>query len=68
MSRFNQLDYIMRYEAGELSDNQGLELFAHLIKNGLAWSLQGHYGRTARSLIDGGYISSKGKILKEVIY
>ena len=54
---------IMAYERGELSNIKTLELFAKLIKTGMAWSLQGHYGRTAQSLIDNEYISKKGKIL-----
>ena len=54
---------IIAYEDGELDDQGIIELFAHLIKTGQAWTLQGHYGRTAESLIDQGIISDKGKIL-----
>jgi hypothetical protein len=60
------VDKIIAYEGGELSDNEVLELFAELIKNGMAWTLQGCYGRTAEALIKGGYISIKGKILKDI--
>jgi hypothetical protein len=41
-----------------------LELFSELIKTGQAWRLQGHYGRTARAIIDAGYISKDGEILE----
>lgn len=54
----------MDYESGSLSNNTTIELFADLVKNGSAWSLQGHYGRTATFLIKEGYISKDGKVLK----
>ena len=60
------VDKIMSYECGELSDSETLQLFSELIADGSAWSLQGHYGRTARALINAGYIDSKGAILKNV--
>jgi hypothetical protein len=62
----NLVDYIIAYESGELAAEKTLKLFAALIKSGQAWSLQGCYGRTAQGLIDGGYISKEGNILKEV--
>ena len=47
--------FIMAYEGGELeSEEQLIEGFQALIDSGLAWSLQGHYGRTAAALIDAG--------------
>ena len=58
---------IMDYESGELSADKTLELFGELIRSGMAWQLQGSiYGRPAQALIDGGYISKDGKILKAV--
>lgn len=60
----DQVDMIMSYEQGDLSDEDTLELFSRLIKSGLAWKLQGSYGRTAKALIDAGRISSKGDILE----
>ena len=46
---------IIAYEQGELDEEGILELFQELINSGLAWELQGSYGRTARALIDAGY-------------
>lgn len=49
------IDQIIAYEQGELDDDATIELFQGLIDSGLAWQLQGHYGRTAAALIDAGY-------------
>jgi hypothetical protein len=40
-----------------------IELFARLIESGLAFQLQGAYGRQATALIEAGYISETGEIL-----
>lgn len=66
MARFDEVGAIISYEAGELSDSETLKLFSHLVKTGRAWHLQGHYGRTAGALIEGGYLDRAGRILKEV--
>lgn len=60
------IDKIIAYESGELDDKDIIALFADLIKSGQCWALQGHYGRTAKSLIDNEYIDKEGKILKTV--
>lgn len=56
------VNLIMDYETGELDDARLLDLFAELIRTGQAWSLQGHYGRTARDIIDAGLIDEDGTI------
>ena len=43
-------------------DLESLKMFSELIKNGMAWSLQGHYGRTAKHLIDNEYLLDNGDI------
>ncbi len=62
----NLTDLIIDYETGELAPENTLKLFAELIRTGQAWNLQGHYGRTAKGLIDAGYIGKTGKILREL--
>lgn len=54
---------IVAYEDGTLSRDETLKLFSHLIKTGVAWILQGTYGRTANNLIKEGHISKEGEIL-----
>ncbi len=51
----DQIDKIMAFEQGELDEEGILELFQELIDSGLAWQLQGSYGRIARNLIEAGY-------------
>ncbi len=51
----DMVDKIMRYEAGEMADHEEVAaFFQELIDTGLAWKLQGHYGRTASALIEAG--------------
>lgn len=45
---------IIKYEHGELDYEDAIEMFQGLIDTGLAWRLQGHYGRTAMRLIEDG--------------
>ena len=60
------INEIIAYECGELTEDDTLGLFSKLITTGEVWSLQGHYGRTAKALIQNGYIPVKGDILKEI--
>ena len=54
---------IISYESGEMEETEFLELFSYLIKTGLAWTLQGCYGRTAAALISGRILSPDGEVL-----
>lgn len=49
------VDAIIRYEQGEMDVDETFDFFQGLIDTGLAWQLQGHYGRTAEVLISEGY-------------
>ena len=42
------------------TDKQVLQAWQHLVDTGLVWSLQGWFGRTARRLLDDGFITQEG--------
>jgi len=58
MTKEKYVELIMAYEANELDEKQTIEFFQELIDTKLAWSLQGHYGRTAQELINAGYCNA----------
>ena len=55
--QFDTLNFIMAYEGGHLDDEAVIDGFQHLVNSGLAWQLQGHYGRTAAALIRAGVVT-----------
>jgi hypothetical protein len=55
------VDKIIAWESGEMDEEQEAEFFQELIDNGLAWTLQGCYGRRAMQLIEAGICHKGGK-------
>lgn len=55
-TRFDAVAFFMAYEGGELDESEVIAGFQHLVDSGLAWKLQGHYGRTAAALIEAGLV------------
>jgi hypothetical protein len=53
----DQLDSMIRWENGELDNEETVELFQNLVNSGLAWRLQGCYGRQAAALIRAGLVT-----------
>jgi hypothetical protein len=56
---FDLVGNIIAFESGELEEHEVIEFFQHLVSTGLAWSLQGSYGRAASALIEAGLIEGK---------
>ena len=54
----NLTERITEYEQGKLDEQQTIQLFQELVDSGLAWNLQGHYGRTAYQLIEAGLVTA----------
>jgi hypothetical protein len=52
------------YEVGGMEQEEIIIFFQKLIDTGMCWSLQGHYGRMAQHLIDGGWCSPAGELEK----
>jgi hypothetical protein len=46
------VDRLMSYEQGDMNQKETVEFFQQLIDDGLAFRLQGHYGRTAVRLFE----------------
>lgn len=53
---------IIKFESEDMNLSETLTLFSHLIKTGLAWKLQGFYGRTARSFIEADILNMQGDL------
>ena len=53
------VDRIIEYEQGDMSEADTIKMFQEMIDDGSAWTLQGHYGRTATELIECGYCHAK---------
>lgn len=50
---------IMDFEDGSMDEEQTISFFQDLIDTGLAWRLQGSYGRMAERLIEAGHCHKK---------
>jgi hypothetical protein len=55
----DMVDSIMRWEQGEMDSEEEATFFQSLIDNGMAWTLQGCYGRRAMQLIQEGLCVQK---------
>jgi len=56
---YDHVGQIMAYEQGDLDDDQAIRLIQYLVDTGLAWSLQGSYGRMAQRMIQVGLVAPR---------
>ena len=49
-------DRLLAFEIGDIDQEETIELFQELVDTGMAWTLQGSYGRTAAQLIEAGLV------------
>ncbi len=61
----SNMQVLFDYEEGKLDTIQSLLLFSELLKSGLVWQLEEHFQRTARDLIQGGYLEFNGTPTKK---
>lgn len=52
------LNDIVRFENDEMTFDEVIDFFQQLVDTGMAWKLQGFYGRTAQGLIDQGLVTA----------
>lgn len=50
-------DDIIAWENGNMSEDREAVFFQKLVDSGMAWTLQGMYGRRAKQLIEEGVVS-----------
>jgi hypothetical protein len=50
------VEQLIAYEEGQITKDEEIELFQHLIETGMCWHLAGHYHRVAATLIEAGLI------------
>ncbi len=50
------VDQLIAYEEGQLTEDEEVALFEHLVETGTCWQLSGHYQRVAATLIEAGLI------------
>lgn len=67
MDVFTACSIIEGFSGEESTPQQILEAWAFLIKSGMAFKLQGSYGRGATSMIENGYITKDGEITQAAL-
>jgi hypothetical protein len=64
IKEMNLAERVLLYETDQMSEQEMIKLFQDLVDTGMAWKLQGHYGRTAMILLDAGVIAPPEDVLR----
>ena len=56
------IDQLIAYESGDLSQEDTITFFQEGIDHGWVWVLQGHYGRMASHLITEGFCTPRAEV------
>ena len=57
MTPYEACEICEGFDGRDHTEEELVEAWQYLVDTGLAWSLQGWYGRTAKNLIDSGIIN-----------
>lgn len=58
---FVSVGEMMNYEEGNYDEESLIDMFQRLVNSGMAWQLQGFYGRQAKALLDAGLVTMPEK-------
>ena len=50
------VDQLIAYEEGQITHDEEVAFFEHLVETGVCWELPGHYQRVGATLIEAGLI------------
>ncbi|MDF0665545.1 MAG: hypothetical protein CV088_13415 [Nitrospira sp. LK70] len=53
-----------RFMAGQADEAEILEALADGLRTGMVWCARGYYRRLAQTLIDGGWVTARGDIIR----
>jgi len=64
IKEMNLAERVLLYETDQMSEQEMISMFQELVDTGMAWKLQGHYGRTSMILLDAGVIAPPEDVLR----
>jgi hypothetical protein len=56
------VDQLIAYEEGQITHDEEVAFFEHLVETGVCWQLSGHYQRVGATLIEAGLIKPPEQI------